>query len=167
MERRNWWPVLSLLGLGWLAATSVTALGMYMVACHANALPHLTQQLQEAKKVVSSGKCVGSWTIGAGHLVLVVGSLLNLLLLVTMLVLLVRERLALTVSPDPPPDYDSLIKSETPPPSFAEVLLRQQGRPVPAPCPPAYTPLKPEDTGTPSSPAVTTAPIISLPTTMV
>ncbi|KAK8749241.1 hypothetical protein OTU49_015750, partial [Cherax quadricarinatus] len=44
-----------------------------------------------------------------------------MVLLVTMICLLLHEKLAHKIIKDNPPDYESLIKAETPPPSFDEV----------------------------------------------
>nr|XP_045608020.1 uncharacterized protein LOC123764368 [Procambarus clarkii]XP_045608021.1 uncharacterized protein LOC123764368 [Procambarus clarkii]XP_045608022.1 uncharacterized protein LOC123764368 [Procambarus clarkii]XP_045608023.1 uncharacterized protein LOC123764368 [Procambarus clarkii] len=137
VRRTRWSVVLSVLGVGWLVATSITAFGMYMIACHANFPPHgsvtktTSRQGSEITQEKTSGRtehaqwggCEGGWTLEEGHVVLVVGSLLNMVLLVTMLVLLVHERRVLIIAKDPPPDYESLIKAETPPPTFADLHL--------------------------------------------
>nr|XP_053631409.1 integumentary mucin C.1-like [Cherax quadricarinatus] len=78
-RRTRWSVVLSVLGVGWVVATSVTAFGMYMVACH------------NSVSAVSYGTRVDA-----------------------------RESTS-QASLDNPPDYESLIKAETPPPSFDEV----------------------------------------------
>ncbi|XP_069939854.1 uncharacterized protein [Cherax quadricarinatus] len=127
-RRTRWSVVLSVLGVGWVVATSVTAFGMYMVACHnsVSAVSYGTRvdaresTSQASLRSGSWNGCTGGWTLGQGHLVLVVGSLLNMVLLVTMICLLLHEKLAHKIIKDNPPDYESLIKAETPPPSFDE-----------------------------------------------
>ncbi|XP_042885559.1 NLP effector protein 8-like [Penaeus japonicus] len=109
---RRWLVVLTVIGLGWIIATTVTVVGMFMTAC----------QREVKTKTDDQGLCQAS-SLHEGYAMVAVGSLMNVALLVTMLVLLMRDRRQSRVKPDPPPDYESLLKDETPPPSYFELSL--------------------------------------------
>ncbi|KAK4319327.1 hypothetical protein Pmani_009719 [Petrolisthes manimaculis] len=165
----RWSVVLSVLGLGWVFATSVTAFGMYMIACNTSTAvpPELvvnqyeemeegmqTLRLQPAAlvpfdeevggggKVVSCGSvgCTWRWSVKEGQLVLAGGSLLNVFLLLLLLCFLIMERRykIQPLPPDPPPDYDTVMKEETPPPSFFDLLVTPTSTSTPTPTP-TYT----------------------------
>ncbi|XP_069994489.1 histone H2A.v2 [Penaeus vannamei] len=112
IRHRRWLLMLTVIGLGWVVATSVTVLGMFMTACR-----------RRGKAETSNiGLCQSS-SLHEGYAMVGFGSLMNVALLVTMLVLLMKDRRKNRVKPDPPPDYESLIKEETPPPSYFELSL--------------------------------------------
>ncbi|KAK3866556.1 hypothetical protein Pcinc_027915 [Petrolisthes cinctipes] len=149
----RWSVVLSVLGLGWVFATSVTAFGMYMIACNSSSAvppkllvnPYEEMEMEKGMQtlrlqpglvpfdeeggveVVSGGSvgCTWRWSVKQGQLVLAGGSLLNVFLLLLLLCFLILERRykIQPLPPDPPPDYDTVMKEETPPPSFSDLLV--------------------------------------------
>ncbi|XP_063595729.1 uncharacterized protein LOC134772617 [Penaeus indicus] len=119
IRHRRWLLMLTAIGLGWVVATSVTVLGMFMTACR-----------RKGKPEMDIGGLCNSSSLHEGYAMVGFGSLMNVTLLVTMLVLLMRDRRNNRVKPDPPPDYESLIKEETPPPSYFELNLDESARDV-------------------------------------
>ncbi|XP_037795432.1 pectinesterase inhibitor 10-like [Penaeus monodon] len=113
IRHRRWLLMLTAIGLGWVVATTVTVLGMFMTACRRRVKPETDDDV---------GLCHSS-SLHEGYAMVGFGSLMNVALLVTMLVLLMKDRRKNRVKPDPPPDYESLIKDETPPPSYFELSL--------------------------------------------
>ncbi|XP_047499649.1 uncharacterized protein LOC125046070 [Penaeus chinensis] len=112
IRHRRWLLMLTAIGLGWIVATSVTVLGMFMTACR-----------RRVKPETDDGGLCHSSSLHEGYAMVGFGSLMNVALLVTMLVLLMKDRRKNRIKPDPPPDYESLIKDETPPPSYFELSL--------------------------------------------
>lgn len=128
-RRKPHWPtVLPVLGVGWLVATFLTGYGMYMVICHAPT-HHLHvfttrgyQTMIDRTSDVST--CGGSWTVGQGQATLILGCFLNGFILALMLFnMFLDRRLQHPIQiQEQPPDYETLIKEETPPPSYSEVF---------------------------------------------
>ncbi|XP_066952721.1 uncharacterized protein [Macrobrachium rosenbergii] len=118
---RKWLCILACLSAGWLVATCFIAVGMYMASC-------INYYKVSSKNAVmqETNSCGGGWTEVEAQAILVSGATINILILVLMVSFLIREKMEHTEREEPPPDYETLIKSETPPPTYDELDLVEQ-----------------------------------------
>ncbi|KAK7076514.1 hypothetical protein SK128_024792, partial [Halocaridina rubra] len=114
----NWLVLLCCLGCAWLAATVLTALGMYMLACHRT--KH-TSTLIETKLLEQYPGCSGDWSQEDAQIALVTGSICNIGLMLVLVILTLKEKRLKRAKEDPPPNYETVMKCETPPPTFEEL----------------------------------------------
>ncbi|ROT67134.1 hypothetical protein C7M84_014799 [Penaeus vannamei] len=122
IRHRRWLLMLTVIGLGWVVATSVTVLGMFMTACR-----------RRGKAETSNiGLCQSS-SLHEGYAMVGFGSLMNVALLVTMLVLLMKDRRKNRVKPTRValhhPQQRQFLRSRQPRWACPAPILRLRRRP--------------------------------------
>ncbi|XP_064093429.1 uncharacterized protein LOC135206118 [Macrobrachium nipponense] len=119
---RRWLLILAGLSVGWLLATCFIAVGMYMSSC----ISYYKVGSSKDGTMHERNSCGGAWTEGEAHAILVVGATINILILVLMVSFLIREKMEQSEREEPPPDYETLLKSETPPPAYNDLDFVEQ-----------------------------------------